>query len=761
MHDRPLRLILRCMIAQAILLVGPSISAAQWLRLSSAPSPPRTIEPTTTTRALAELAQELDRLTLARSAASGDQRVIVDAFIAHRQAAIALLEASRDGDAPDDRSWVAAMRLVEARRSIDRSLQSLLDRDERDAHRSRALHHLRATFRPDEGRSDQERLRQEPDTTTPGRTGERRTTVARQVEALEPIAGALVLATGQPLPPAWPLVRPGTRLPRPWSPEQVADRDTIRMRAEELESGILREMAIAAVAQIAPTAPLPWPVDEARLRALRGCLSVGAALDRAAWLDRSVRERLEAQVAAIISSLPTASRSQAEAIDAETGSITILLDQLHRAATDPRRTRSLEPVTKHLDALLFIDARHEPRLRQVRVLVGRVLEGMSRFHEIDMTLDSPALAPARAALTRAYRLAEAQALEAVPALAVSEEPIVDPGLVSVLSAPVRFLDDLGRLGRLGELEGALARVSAGADTAMRPRLEALCLCLDDQARRPAAVAAMAELERQIGLFEELPSEERLRSGSFPLAGDAPTQRALINAIDARRVAWAEAWSNGITGGRAGDRLARLVRLMSTLSDLERCAAAPAPDHPAVVLEGWAPWWMDPEALRRRTAQAMPAAREAVNAAIEGDDSGLDAVLELLELDAAVPRLACRLADRLRDALPPQTRDPAEAAAVPGPDQASLRACAALLPRPPGAWRPFDDRTLATMCRAVHELDRAGDGWTKTDRAAAATYADELAMGLLRDVVEPIDALPTLTLPTPPPQPATERPGRRR
>ncbi|MCA9284741.1 MAG: hypothetical protein KDA22_05985, partial [Phycisphaerales bacterium] len=605
--------------------IAPRAVNAQWIELNPTPQPPALDMPTTTSTTKAILAQEIDRLQLAKSAATGDQSIIVEAFIALRTASLALLEQAASVETDAGLAWVAGMRLAEGRRTVDRALQSLLERPADDPLRRSALDGLASPPPPS----------RHPDSALDDAS-----------TALSTIIDAAVLAEGQSLAPGWPVVGPdggpiasdgggaGALTDVKASLSSAADADPL--------AAAMREFAD----DIDPATLAVKPTIESRVGAAAAVLALAEQVRTMDWLDRRFAEAVHNQCTSIAAALPATTARTARNHSADASSLTALLRALDAVQRDPRRQGPLTPVLEALPALAVLGGGDLAQRLAVRRSVGRILERMTAFRELDVRVSSRDLVMARVELQQAYRRAEAKALDSVPLLLESKGASIDPAVSSVMESQGRLLADLERVGRLSEWSDAIGALSPGAVPSFQEQMRRLCVCLDDHARRPDAVAAMAAFEMQLGLFVPIPGESAVRAGTLASAGDAERQRALVAELDRRRAAWAEAWASGAGSAAAANSLLLLRRLLVVLDDMEACADPLGSGNPARRLSTWNAWLMAPEALAQRTNEWSVLAPEAVVAAAARDDQRLLGTVEDLEHGLAVPRLAHRLSQRL-------------------------------------------------------------------------------------------------------------------
>src|SRR4030095_16628808 len=167
----------------------------------------------------------------------------------------------------------------------------------------------------------------------------------------------------------------------------------------------------------------------------------------------------------------------------------------------------------------------------------------------------------------------------------------------------------------------------------------------DPNRRPDSIAAMSELERQLGLFAELPFEAHLRDGDAGAATATGALHAqLLAVIKQQRQKWAQAWGDGNATSDAGNRMMQLYRLtsaMADMADIARGGGGGEGGDDADLLNRWSGWMLDPALFRRPMADVSSRLKLATAAAVQGDDNGLSQQLERIDRDAPLVKLVRR------------------------------------------------------------------------------------------------------------------------
>lgn len=175
------------------------------------------------------------------------------------------------------------------------------------------------------------------------------------------------------------------------------------------------------------------------------------------------------------------------------------------------------------------------------------------------------------------------------------------------------------------------------------------VALRDPARAQAARASMAAFHEDLRALDPGSLELRLRRGDRR-AREACAGRAdeVLREVDARRTAWALAWSDGRGKPAASVAAIRAARTLEALDAADRAAGSAAAERALAAWGGFAAsadgWRVHPKALRGHAALAA----EALAAR---DEAGLDVALAGLDRDLPLAMLAGQLTRMLADWLP--------------------------------------------------------------------------------------------------------------
>jgi hypothetical protein len=214
----------------------------------------------------------------------------------------------------------------------------------------------------------------------------------------------------------------------------------------------------------------------------------------------------------------------------------------------------------------------------------------------------------------------------------------------------------------------------------------------------------------------MPFEAELRRGDPAAVLAAGARQAdVVEAIDAARRDWAEAWAEG--GGQPQAR--RLDLLLALARAMEQSAGLLTADDRAAGINRWSAWEIDPAVLARIVSDVRGRLRLAAAAAADGDEAALAG--QVGRIDVAPVGLMSRLAGRL-DA--PLAALPAGALGTMGQ---SVHAPG------PGAWMHRSRTALADFCRYAMEQDFARSSGRPAVAEGLGKYLDGLAGRLERGI----------------------------
>jgi len=755
-------------LVAAALAIG-SRAPAQILDLSPPPAPPPlAVHPATATLAAVDL--ELERLTIARRAATGIEVELVDGLIALRRVTRALLvsgialadqpevhSASGRGFGASER-LAQGWRLHEARAEIAAALRRAITLGEGDPRRDRVRALLRDSAEA-----------QPLDLSADGPAPATRMLVA---DALAPLACAAFLASDQPLPSIWPTTRHGG----PWLPPATEADRSLRERAGGLAEQVDR---------LLDSHPLPATVAAARAalfdrRRVAAALALDAALTEATWLERRDQESLRGKVLDSLRpqgtspdrDIPVNGPNAADPPGPGAGPAPAAdLDQRDLEASDLEATasilrqmtllrpmlagsfRQLQPVVAALRTLggpataanpnlLPNSPPHSPphsppvaapgpppdlaRGVATKQLILGSLQRMAESREIEGRVRGADLAEARQKLSLEYRETETALLLSLERIVASPSPRTDPGIASLVGAHTQLVGDLRRVARLDDWSASVAAAAPTLTAAVRGQLIKMIRWLIDPNRRPEAVQAIAQLDQQFSHFAAMPAEARLRQGSLAARFGAEPTQAMLRSIESGRAAWVEAWSRGDGGSDASRELLAWTRLLRAIDAVDAMLDPTTRDRIHARLVRFAAWSIPTAAVTAVAEEAIGPIRML----LERARPPTEVELRRLETITALPRLCVALDARLipLDELLPS---------------AAWAALGSALERPPAdVWprgRLGEFARLAVQSRAWHE----GVDADEEPRAARRAHVDASADLLLRELGEWRGPIPTL------------------
>jgi len=342
---------------------------------------------------------------------------------------------------------------------------------------------------------------------------------------------------------------------------------------------------------------------------------------------------------------------------------------------------------------------------------------------------------------RAYRRAERTTYDRLSALLTSPEALSDPELVSLGRVQRDALLDVERVTSSQRLIDAVGGVKPSASARVASHVRTVLRWLLEPARRGAALVTYEALDAQVGLFVPLPFEEELRRESdeaITLTGAQP--RALIDAIDASRAAWAEAWANGEGSGPAAKHMLEIYRLMRFMDAFASGISAPESRDDIALLTRWGAFHATRASMSPAMVDVAASLKLATASAIAGDDKTLAGELDRLERHTPMIRLIGRLLDESRPWLEQR------------PDGATGVFAAIREPPTRGAWNLAQRDRLATLARFARELDQARRGRETQSEEALLEYLASVSRVTLESLGEarsPVPPLPPLVEPATP------------
>lgn len=479
---------------------------------------------------------------------------------------------------------------------------------------------------------------------------------------------------------------------------------------------------------------------------LRIAVALALAAASAEWLTANERDLLDRRAAALVdgSGERDLLSAQAEMLTTER--------RLAAALASARQARELDrdTVTGTVRLALFggaadgnVLADDPPRLaRAIRRLSDALeLSALARSRKPDDSLPRDMRQLARD-FERAYGRCESSTYERLPALLTRDDALSDPELVSLIPTQRDALADLDRIASAQRLVDAIAGVRPSAARKVAQHVRTMLRWMLDPSRRAAALTAFEALERQVALFSPLPFESELRQESAEaISLTAGQPRALANAIDSARAAWADGWASGEGGGAAAKRMLLLYRLLRLMDAFAAGVATPDERNDIALLTRWGAFHATRASMSPAMVDLTASLKLAANAATSGNDEVLATELGRLDRHTPMVQVVGRLLDELRPWLDSR---PGSAAGV----LAAIR-------EPPqrDAWGFAARDRVASLARFARELDHVRRGGERDAEGPLLSYLADLSRSILETLGQersPVPPLPPLAEPTLPP-----------
>ncbi len=317
---------------------------------------------------------------------------------------------------------------------------------------------------------------------------------------------------------------------------------------------------------------------------------------------------------------------------------------------------------------------------------------------------------------RAYREAESALLEDIVTIASQPAAAADPAFQSLMVDQRQYLDDLRRLRAIPSWIEELAALHAECGSTFFVQSRRLSQELIDPNRRPDAVRALAQFERQLELFRSLPSEAAIRAGeAFACEVIGRWRAPFLVQIDNQRRQWAKAWGEGDAASPAAQMLMLLAWLGERIDDASIMGRL---GTRSALLNRWAGWELPAGSLDAALVELRRRLEPAIVSAVRGDARSLRRQLEALERDSATAILVAQLLQELEAPL----RE------LPSGGVGTL---GQLLFPPTSASRGRQRRAeLALICRYLAEAAQAGSGGTTARSVELNRFVDLRAARLL-------------------------------
>jgi hypothetical protein len=247
------------------------------------------------------------------------------------------------------------------------------------------------------------------------------------------------------------------------------------------------------------------------------------------------------------------------------------------------------------------------------------------------------LRPLNRALTPTLRDAERKLQGALPDLLTRSDAMSDPGMLAIISAYKRALDDLRIVAALNAAMTGDKTTTSGEPvvTDRWKRIADRVLKLGQDVARPelreTALESIRGMGEQIAQFTKLPGEDSLRDAAQKAknsSGDKATtvwtaltggrEAGLVSEISDRRGGWLDGWDKAGYAGSAGDvqRLMALRELMEVL-DIARGLIETGPGSGGA-LNAWAGWEISGDGLKALAPDLVGMTSEATRMIVEGE-----------------------------------------------------------------------------------------------------------------------------------------------
>jgi hypothetical protein len=655
--------------------------------------------------------------------------IAVEAQKHYRLVARRLLIVGRDAGDRGAVAVVTATRLLDAAVAMDALLESLPRQAkaalEAESPDPEAIRRLRRGI--DALRRFNERAEDQADDLT-GADGASVDAYAQRV--LAPLAEA-VAVLGHPARPAWPV-----RTDRGVAPARLVsgkDLSALARRTQranmtdatrqQLRITIDRLQRARGEADLQPAVSVLY-FEVARLA------DAADAFAGAGWLDELSRTQVarQAHEAAVLLTDAKMRDAAVAKIDRLAGATEALdgIGRLNRAGVDTAPLAELLMAAYRLGADTT-QAENAQRLMRMAQRISRVAEQQRGLEPGKLPAD----------IKTVFRAVQAQyASQEKRVIAELSQLAADPQQVALArwTTPVNRLEALGalteRLNQVPRWMAQMKRLNPAASSGMYRQLRLITSDLLNEATRAGAAEALAEIDRQLRLFERLPHEATLDDANSALRrGLGRHEPEIRKQLVVLRSQWAAAWAAGADPTEPGRKLMLMRRLFEQLHEAAQLSGSA---ERVGKLGRWAAWQVAPGAIEPFVAEAPRQLGAAAAQAAAGQWQTLATTLDAIERQAPVARLATRLLAELGGALPDGEAGPADALGQ------------TLFAPPPTAygldWR-LPLAQVAVLVDAAEHARAAGDA-DRARRLGAA--AGDLARQLMRRAAgssEPLPAAP--------------------
>lgn len=324
-------------------------------------------------------------------------------------------------------------------------------------------------------------------------------------------------------------------------------------------------------------------------------------------------------------------------------------------------------------------------------------------------------------LNEDYLASEKYLLENLAKLTSEPDALIDPAISSLISDQKQYLEDLQRIAQLPQWVSTLSQLVPGSANAIEKQLQKISKLLIEPNSRPSAITTLDKLSEQIRLFNPLPFESQLYSGSSAvIKTTGGRHKQLAAAITQSRRAWAQAWADGVNTEETSKHMMLLYRFTQLQGD---AAGFLLVEEKPLTLNRWAAWDLPAEIIIQRSADLPTRLKLATAAAIDGDDQTLARQLDRIDREAPFAKLVGRLHLNLSESL---AQLPDGALSVLGQTTS--------LPSDE-AWGVSMRIKLAQLCRYTLEHQHAQATGQAPITQSLETYVNQLASVLLYELNE--------------------------
>jgi len=253
-----------------------------------------------------------------------------------------------------------------------------------------------------------------------------------------------------------------------------------------------------------------------------------------------------------------------------------------------------------------------------------------------------------AQLQQQYDTLEKQTLGMLPLLAASPGQVTQPRWTEAVTRMATLTQRMNHLAKIPDWAKRMNRINPASVRGLYKQYLLIAQDLLKPATADGATTALAEMDRQLAMFEHLPGEDLLSTTDPDLIKLLGDRRAVLwQQLIVLRSQWAAAWGAGLDPTPVGRKLLLMRRLMN---DLITAAKLPAVKDAATKLNRWAAWQAPTEAWTPVQAWLVSQLQLAQQQAGEDKWDELDKTLDRADAAAAALGLVADLSQRLDPAM---------------------------------------------------------------------------------------------------------------